>query len=206
MLYMEENGTRKTNNPGYDSYVEPIKVLNSSGGMMNLDHLGECSLALSRPFPQCQDTMIHTGQCICKGVGFTVKGPPEDVFCCYCSDCAIGAGGPCQITASYASSNVTVHDPDALLTCYTITNGTISGHAKEKHFCQRCGCTIFTIPSSLGRQYIVIRPVLIENGLEIYQPGLEVFVKRRPSYFAGCQSAKQYDIMPTEAGSSDTKE
>lgn len=142
----------------------------------------------------CEEhTMIHTGVCICKGVGFTVKGPPEDVFCCYCSDCAIGAGGPCQIvsgrygycifqlqtlpfylrlrilclrlqTASYASSNVTIHDPDVLLTCYTITEGTISGRAKEKHFCKRCGCTVFTIPYSLDRQYIVIRPVLIENG------------------------------------------
>ncbi|KAE8421263.1 hypothetical protein BDV36DRAFT_248002 [Aspergillus pseudocaelatus] len=46
-----------------------------------------------------QDTMIHTGECICKGVRYTVKGPPEDVFCCYCSDCAIGAGGPCQIVS-----------------------------------------------------------------------------------------------------------
>ncbi|PIG80443.1 hypothetical protein AARAC_001652 [Aspergillus arachidicola] len=153
-----------------------------------------------------EHTMIHTGACICKGVGFTVKGLPEDVFCCYCSDCAIEAGGPCQITASYASSNVTIHDPDALLTCYTITDGTISGRAKEKHFCKRCGCTAFTIPYSLGRQYIVIRPVLIQNGLEIYKPGLKCFAKRRPSYFAGCQSAKEYDIMPTNAGSSETKE
>lgn len=46
-----------------------------------------------------EHTMIYTGVCICKGVGFTVKGPPEDVFCCYCSDCAIGAGGPCQIVS-----------------------------------------------------------------------------------------------------------
>ncbi|OGM44539.1 hypothetical protein ABOM_006760 [Aspergillus bombycis] len=151
---------------------------------------------------EAEDTMIRTGACICKGVGFTVAGPPEDVFCCYCSDCAIGAGGPCQITASYASSSVTIRDPDGLLTCYTITKGTVSGRAKEKHFCKRCGCTVFTVPFSLGREYIVIRPVLIENGLELYKPGLECFVQRRPSYFSGCQSAKEYDIMPTDAKSS----
>ncbi|KAB8259034.1 Mss4-like protein [Aspergillus pseudonomiae] len=186
-----------TNNPIIDSYVEPITILNVSGGIVHCYGFGD---------NEAEDTTTRTGACICKGVGFTVTGPPEDVFCCYCSDCAIGAGGPCQITASYASSSVTIRDPDALLTCYTITKGTVSGRAKEKHFCKRCGCTVFTVPFSLGRQYIVIRPVLIENGLEIYKPGLECFVKRRPSYFSGCQSAKEYDIMPTDAKSSGTQD
>lgn len=135
----------------------------------------------------------HTGTCLCGGVSFTVKGKPNAVFCCYCGDCSKGAGGPCQIvgalyvaysskpvndlltyawlqTASYYSSHFEFKDPYGLMTRYTISD-TVSGLPKEKGFCGRCGCTLFTIPTRVlttsasdGPEEIVIRISLIQNG------------------------------------------
>lgn len=48
-------------------------------------------------FDENVQCLTYTGRCLCKGVGFTVKGNPNAVFCCFCGDCALGAGGPCQI-------------------------------------------------------------------------------------------------------------
>lgn len=67
-------------------------------------------------------------------------------------------------TATYFSPNFTLHDPEGLATRYIITDSTISGRPKVKCFCNRCGCTIFTIPTSDGLEETVIRTVLIANG------------------------------------------
>ncbi|PYI24996.1 hypothetical protein BP00DRAFT_452555, partial [Aspergillus indologenus CBS 114.80] len=42
-------------------------------------------------------TTTHTGTCLCRAIQFTVTGAPTAVYCCYCRDCSLGAGGPCQI-------------------------------------------------------------------------------------------------------------
>lgn len=54
-------------------------------------------LSDTMPVDENAQCSTYTGRCLCKGVGFTVKGNPNAVFCCYCGDCALGAGGPCQI-------------------------------------------------------------------------------------------------------------
>ncbi|RAL13298.1 GFA family protein [Aspergillus homomorphus CBS 101889] len=135
----------------------------------------------------------HKGACLCQGIKFTVTGAPTATYCCYCSDCSLGAGGPCQITASYPRSQVTLHDPEGLSATYEITN-TISGAPKDKCFCKRCGCTIYTVPQSTqAAGCIVIRVALIENGLECFKPDIECFTDRRPRWFAGCGAAEQYE-------------
>ncbi|OJJ03371.1 hypothetical protein ASPVEDRAFT_732392 [Aspergillus versicolor CBS 583.65] len=133
----------------------------------------------------------HTGKCLCGGITFTVQGPPNAVYCCYCKDCSLGAGGPCQITASYPSSEFTLQDADGLATRFAIP-GTVSGKPKDKYFCRRCGCTLFTIPFAVGLKEIVIRPALVENGLHIFRPSIECFAERRPEYFSACENAVQY--------------
>lgn len=67
-------------------------------------------------------------------------------------------------TAAYLSVNFTLHDADGFATRYTIHESTVSGLPKVKCFCNRCGCTIFTVPSSDGPEETVIRTALIENG------------------------------------------
>ena len=66
-------------------------------------------------------------------------------------------------TARYQSSRFSINDPESLVTTYTITE-TGSGFPKEKYFCKRCGCTLYTVPLADEGRTIVIRPVLIENG------------------------------------------
>ncbi|OJJ56922.1 hypothetical protein ASPSYDRAFT_155129, partial [Aspergillus sydowii CBS 593.65] len=95
-------------------------------------------------------------------------------------------------TASYFSSKFALHDPEGLAARFSITTGIVSGKPKDKYFCRRCGCTLFTVPFTEGEREIVIRPALIENGLHIFKPSIECFTERRPGYFSACENATQY--------------
>ncbi|GLA66093.1 hypothetical protein AtubIFM54640_008297 [Aspergillus tubingensis] len=98
-------------------------------------------------------------------------------------------------TATYFTPNFTLHDPERLAKRY-IVNNTLSGRQKVKCFCIGCGCTIYTIPATNGDEEIVVRTALIENGLELFKPTIECYVRNRPSYFSATTTGKQYDLMP----------
>ena len=66
-----------------------------------------------------------------------------------------------QIIACNASE-VTVEDPENLKVCWDIKK-TQSGDIKEKHFCGRCGCTLWTIPMHHGGAKWMIRVPLIDG-------------------------------------------
>ncbi|RAK78135.1 GFA family protein [Aspergillus fijiensis CBS 313.89] len=130
----------------------------------------------------------HTGTCLCRAIHFTVTGPPTAVYCCYCRDCSLGAGGPCQITARYPRSQFALDNTQGQLRTYAITE-TASGAPKHKYFCGRCGCTVYTVPRATeGGGIVVVRPALIPNGLEIFRPQIECFTRHRPGWFAGCEA------------------
>lgn len=67
-------------------------------------------------------------------------------------------------TARFPSPSLQLHDPENLKTVYTVTSGTVSGHSKEKHFCGRCGCTLFTVPLKHDREIVVMRTAVIDGG------------------------------------------
>lgn len=45
-----------------------------------------------------------------------------------------------------------------------VVEKTESGFNKKKVFCERCGCTLWTIPMQHGGQKVVVRTALLENG------------------------------------------
>ena len=66
------------------------------------------------------------------------------------------------------ASEVTVEDPENLKVCWDIKK-TQSGDVKEKHFCGRCGCTLWTIPMHHGGAKWMIRVPLIHGALVVLQ-------------------------------------
>ena len=121
------------------------------------------------------------GSCLCEGITFEISGEPLKVLSCYCLDCQKGAGGPCQSVSKRIqgqsqdpsnpenqvifcnASDVLVKDPKNLKAIYNIEK-TQSGKSKEKHFCGRCGCTLWTVPMHHGGSKWVVRVPLIDGG------------------------------------------
>ncbi|OQV10584.1 hypothetical protein CLAIMM_14561 [Cladophialophora immunda] len=123
----------------------------------------------------------YNGACLCGNVTFDLLGHPYKVLQCYCLDCQKGAGGPCQIVLGYNATEVSVKDPESLINKYIIEK-TQSGHVKEKHFCSRCGCTLWTVPMHHGGTKWMVRSSLVEDGLHHFKPDKEIFDDRRPGY------------------------
>ena len=66
--------------------------------------------------------------------------------------------------ASYATDLIALDDPGKHLTVYTITEGTKSGYPKEKHFCSRCGCMLWSVPLKYDGKVRMVRTSLVEDG------------------------------------------
>lgn len=169
---------------------------------------------------------LHHGHCLCRTIEFTVPDKPLRSFLCYCRDCQRSAGGPCQAVAAFNADDVSLIDnkrqtlagqsqsqehtfapfnsvlsSSPSLSTYTIPGSeTASGQPKPKVFCNVCGCTIATIPAKWGGKVVVVRPSLLNGGLETVPPTQEWFVKDRPGFVKGCSETETYEGVPDGAG------
>ncbi|KAF2651919.1 hypothetical protein K491DRAFT_605963 [Lophiostoma macrostomum CBS 122681] len=137
-----------------------------------------------------------SGTCLCTATSLSISttASPSLVFICHCRDCQRLAGGTCQVVAVFNTPDITISKtPDAFKT-YTIPgSSTHSGHDKAKVACERCGCTLYTIPMKWGGEKMVIRISLFDGGFERWKPTQEWFVKRRPAWLEAIDGAKQFD-------------
>jgi len=135
-------------------------------------------------------TILYRGSCLCGGISFTMASPPIEVGNCFCPDCQKNAGGPFQTNAIFAANDMAVHDPEKLETFFVVTK-TASGQPKEKHFCKRCGCNLWSYSTMMGFPTRGVRVSLIDDGLNTFKPSAERFVGRRPTYIPPAPGAEQ---------------
>ncbi|KAF9894106.1 hypothetical protein FE257_009079 [Aspergillus nanangensis] len=133
------------------------------------------------------------GACLCSGVQFSLDGAPENVFICYCTHCSKNAGGEGQISAKFRRQQVHVECGEQLLSVWTLTD-TLSGSEKEKVFCSRCGCTLWTVPMKHGGTHLIVRTSLVEDGLTRLPYRMEFFSSQKTNVAAS--AVKSFDTMP----------
>ena len=66
--------------------------------------------------------------------------------------------------AAFPTSNIAVEDPDKQLSVYTIVEGNQSGFPKEKHFCVKCGCMLWSVPLKYDGKTRMVRTSLVDDG------------------------------------------
>ncbi|KAK2749283.1 hypothetical protein FQN55_003608 [Onygenales sp. PD_40] len=140
-------------------------------------------------------TQTCHGTCLCEAVRFAVEGQAEKVFMCYCKDCIKNGGAPYQIMGKFNKEQVKLQSGDELVGTWVVKK-TTSGIEKHKLFCNRCGCTLWTIPMSHKGEKFIVRTALLEDGLEIFKPEAEFFASLRPSYLEAPKGVKSFDTMP----------
>jgi len=128
---------------------------------------------------------VNQGSCLCKGIQYTIRGIPEKVFACYCSDCVKNSGAAYQIVsyfcyeshavkdyklsntlgkcAKFSNTAVEITQGNSLIGTWVCTE-TSSGYEKHKVFCVRCGCTLWTIPMHHKGEKYIVRSALLDGG------------------------------------------
>ncbi|KAF5024462.1 hypothetical protein F66182_3402 [Fusarium sp. NRRL 66182] len=134
----------------------------------------------------------YSGRCLCAAVKLTISTEPVTVLSCFCEHCSKGAGGTHQLIGKFAAKDVQVTTAAGNdITTYTLTD-TASGNSKEKSFCSKCGCTLWTVPAAAKGTYLLIRTPLLEQGLDA-QPANEIFIRNRPTWVAAVKGAGQWE-------------
>ena len=85
-------------------------------------------------------SMAVMGRCLCGSIEVKLNDAPSEIIACYCTSCQKATGGP-------ASFNIIKADNEC-----AITKGTTkffieladSGSKLERHFCDGCGCPIYS--------------------------------------------------------------
>ena len=99
--------------------------------------------------------MTMKGSCLCGAVEITVSAEPIFVGKCYCTDCQKGSGG---------GHNTVVAVPDTGLGVAGETTSFAkpgdSGKPVTRHFCPKCGTTLYSQPEAMPGTSMVRAGVL----------------------------------------------
>lgn len=93
----------------------------------------------------------HTASCACGQASITVAGDPLMHGVCHCTNCQRRTGSAFGISAYFARSSVVAQTGET--TVYAFHHAQ-QGHDQARHFCSRCGTTLFwtvtTLPDWIG--------------------------------------------------------
>lgn len=117
---------------------------------------------------------VHTGQCLCGGVRYEVRGPLRSVIACHCSQCRRTSGH--FVAATQAPRSALTILADETLTWFR------SSASAERGFCNRCGGNLFWHPLDAGTDRMSIMAGTLDppTGLTIEQ---HIFTDEKSDYY-----------------------
>ena len=83
--------------------------------------------------------MVHTGQCLCGQVRFTIDAEPEGARMCWCRDCQRIASGSATVNVLFPEEAVRY---DGEMTTLRLIAD--SGNTVERGFCPKCGAQMYS--------------------------------------------------------------
>ncbi|MBL4583464.1 MAG: GFA family protein [Pseudomonadales bacterium] len=96
---------------------------------------------------------IHKGSCFCGAVKIEVKGQPEAMGYCHCTDCAAWAGAPINAFSLWSTENVIVTQGESKLGSFAKTE------ASHRTFCTECGGHIMSRHPEMGKTDVYLNTV-----------------------------------------------
>ncbi|KAH7381164.1 Mss4-like protein [Phaeosphaeria sp. MPI-PUGE-AT-0046c] len=104
----------------------------------------------------------YYGECLCGDVHVTIPSEPQAIMTCACDHCRKNAGGTHQVIGKFLSRGVEIKGQDSIATFHHSDTG--SGSPKQKHFCQKCGVTLWTVPASATGTHLMVRTAILHGG------------------------------------------
>jgi hypothetical protein len=100
--------------------------------------------------PEYLETYMHTGSCLCGAIAFEIATPIKRVTHCHCSKCRKAHGAAFASYAAIPVRALRYHRGQAELTSFQ------SSEQVERHFCRRCGATLFWSDSTRFKDWISV--------------------------------------------------
>ena len=97
------------------------------------------------------DQRARTAACACGGIAITIMGDPAMLGICHCTNCKRRTGSAFGISAYFPSASVMTQTGDTQTYAF---HHAAQNHDQARHFCPRCGTTLFwtvsTLPDVIG--------------------------------------------------------
>lgn len=138
-------------------------------------------------------TTKFTGGCLCGAVRYESSQDPAFSGHCYCTDCR-------RTSATAHASHIGL-PADAFSVTGEVTfydAPTDSGNNVSRGFCATCGSAIYSTNS--GMPGLVFPRASSLDDLEIFQPQMNVYAKRAPSWDTPDATLPTFEDMPPPEG------
>ncbi|MEP6791225.1 MAG: GFA family protein [Ramlibacter sp.] len=106
--------------------------------------------------------MERTATCACGQLSLQVRGDPYTQCICHCANCKRRTGSAFGISAYFLKSALVRVKGESSV--YALHNSA-QDHEQQRHFCSRCGTTLFWFVSTLPEQFGVAGGCFADNGL-----------------------------------------
>jgi hypothetical protein len=94
--------------------------------------------------------MTRTAQCACGSASISVNGEPRLHVVCHCTNCKRRTGSAFGVSAYFLRSDLTGTSGEMSVYAF---HHTAENHDQERHFCSKCGTTLFW--SSSNRPHLI---------------------------------------------------
>ncbi|THU92980.1 hypothetical protein K435DRAFT_757802 [Dendrothele bispora CBS 962.96] len=122
----------------------------------------------------------RAGSCLCEANKFTVKGDPIYFSVCHCTNCKKQSGTAFMSNVAFKEENVDLAGSQSLGQ-YTDTK-IRSGLIIHRHFCNRCGSSMFIKPDPRNMKGVWVIPSALIDGFDDWTPSKEDFPENRCSF------------------------
>lgn len=134
-------------------------------------------------------TTSISGGCLCGAVRYESGSGQLIGGHCHCLHCQKSSGTGHSSHLGVPKSAVSITGDTTVFEAQTDAGNTVS-----RHFCPTCGSPVFSTNSSMP-DLLFLRASCLDDP-EIFQPGVVVYTKSRPSWDHIGQGLPEFDAMP----------
>ena len=120
--------------------------------------------------------MVHTGQCLCGQVRFTIDAEPQGARACWCRDCQRIASGSATVNVLFPEDAVR-YEGDIT----TLRMTADSGNTVERGFCPQCGAQMYSKTLTPPGLPMRVRAGTLDDP-ELMAPTALIWVSSAPSW------------------------
>lgn len=137
--------------------------------------------------------MVHTGQCLCGQVRFTIDTEPQGARMCWCRDCQRIASGSATVNVLFPEEAVRYVGE---ITTLLLTAD--SGNTVERGFCPKCGAQMYSKTVEPAGLPMRVRAGTLDDP-ELMAPSAIIWAASAPSWAPLDPDLPQFPRQPPPA-------
>ncbi|EMC91285.1 hypothetical protein BAUCODRAFT_320660 [Baudoinia panamericana UAMH 10762] len=129
--------------------------------------------------------VTKSSTCLCGSISFTVTGVDKGTVLCHCSNCQKISGSAFLHNYRFTDSTLNFTKGEDLVVKY-VDSDTKSGKVLHRHFCSKCGSTLFILPQAFPGLSILCTGSMQDKT----QPSFELFTENKSPWIGDVAAQK----------------